>query len=999
MSDPLVDALRGRELAVVLTIAGVTDRYFCGPAPDVTAIPGTVGLDYRDVCALLSLGPESATVDDIRSKVSQAPVTIRLAARDAPVSAATRTAATHSIDPVSTLRRIGPRGAEATKIAATVPHEAGPTDVDVVDDVSSWSGLVHCGLEALQPTATIGTQLQGCARGVAYSRISRHLYQPTRGAQPTVTREVTFWRGRPAIVQAAPVVDGVRVGPYVEIWRGVLDREPELSGDGMTLAVKVAAMSAAMRQRLSAGATSTKLLRGWHYFAPGRASDIRVRQVWPVGAAYRDFPSIVATVNVPMTFEGFSAHVAQSDVTLPAGHPRSGAILLGGTRYEVTARLPGPLELDVDPDAPLGQFSLRNPELSEDARLSLIDDSGPQVVRWPERLLVAIAGADAGLAAYNLATHRLDRWTVDTTQGDAGRWASVSLTQGAASWEFRAGLVEEPQPGSELTLRWVPSPSDICVGLDYRGPDDAAHIIDIEAGSIAIRNDLLSGEATLGALAALPCRGPALAWYQSAEPYILVEDDIWSAGGPMSVRLAGGDDLNFSTGAFDVEISGSAVVLDPDTGDPIGYALTVSAVSSPDLYALDHGTPVTVTPQARSYGTPPTELLLRLMESGVGNGTNGLFDVFPYGANLDQADIFEPSFFTFPIPSALEGSTFDVDSTQTVEDSLGDVLTLLGGAVVQRYLDGRQKLALVSLSPASDAAPVMSIADADILADGQVTSAVDGQVVRAYKVSTNYDGAGKPTRITTFVDSDAVDAAGGDGGEQLSLDMRGIDVDGGPLEAVAALLPVIQHLRRRVGVPRVRYQLAVSVDHPGALEVAVGDAVTLTSSSAVRIDGTLGLVAEPCRVMGLERDWSGGRLALTLQSTGLRPSGWVPSLEVLSVVSPTEVQTAGNVYTSSIDPGTGETQTDLGRTSLDYFAPGDRVRCVPAGDWGAGVEVDIVSIVGDVVELSAAHGLTAGDALDHASYDDATPATRRYAYLSDAAHTLGAAGDRGRDVG
>jgi len=997
MSDPLVDALRGRELAVVLVISGVTDRYYCGPAPDVEPIPGTTGLDNRDVCALLSLGAESATVDDIRSKVSQAPVTVRLAARDAPVSAATRTAATHSIDPVSTLRRIGPRGATGTKLAGTVPHEAGPTDVDVVDDVSAWSGLVHCGLEAMQPTATIGTQLQGCARGVADTRIARHLYQPTRGAQPTVTRDVTYWRGRPAIVRAAPVVDGVRVGAYVEIWRGVLDREPELSGDGMTLTVKIAAMSAAMRQRLSAGATSTKLLRGWHYFTPGRASDVRIRQVWPVGAAYRGVADVVA-VDAQLTSDTYDAHVAQSDITLPAGHPRSGAVLLSGTRYETTARLPG-LELDLDPNPPVGSYRLRNPELAEDARLSLIDDSGPQVVAWPERLLVAIAGADPTLAAYNLATHRLDRWIVNTTQGDAGRWASVSMAQGVQGWEFRAGLVEEPQADSELTLRWVPSPADICVGLDYRGPDDAAHFIDLEAGSVAIRNERITGEATLGALTALPCRGPALAWYQSAEPYILVEEDIWSAGGPMSVRISGGDDLNYSTGSFDIEISGSSVVLDPDTGDPIGYALAVSAVSDPSLYALDHGTPVTVTPQARSYGTPPTELLLRLMESGVGNGVNGVWDVYPYGANLDQSDIFEPSFFTFAIPSALEGATFDIDSTQTVEDSLGDVLTLLGGAVVQRYLDGRQKLALVSLSPASDAAPVMVVQDADILADGQVTSAVDGQVVRGYKISTNYDGSGKPTRVTTFIDSDAVDAAGGDGGEQLALDMRGINVDGGPLEAVAALLPVIQHMRRRVGVPRVRYQLAISIDHPNALEVAVGDAVTLTSSSAVRIDGTLGLVSEPCRVMGLERDWSGGRLGLTLQSTGLRPAGWVPSLEVLSVVSPVKVQVEPNAYTSTIDPATGETQTDLARTSLNYFSAGDRVRCIPAGDWGAGVERDIVGIVGDVVELSAAHGLVAGDALDHASYDDATSTTRRYAYLSDAAHTLGAANERGKDVG
>jgi hypothetical protein len=293
----------------------------------------------------------------------------------------------------------------------------------------------------------------------------------------------------------------------------------------------------------------------------------------------------------------------------------------------------------------------------------------------------------------------------------------------------------------------------------------------------------------------------------------------------------------------------------------------------------------------------------------------------------------------------------------------------------------------------------MVITDADILADGQCVSTVDGRVVRSYRIESDHDAAGEPGRVTTYVDSDAVDATGGDAGEQMTLDLRHIRLDGGGADAAVLLLPVIQHLRRRAGVPRVRYQVAVSADHVGALEVGVGDTVTLTCSSAVGIDGTLGLTSEPCRVLGVERDWLGNRVQLTLGAAGLRPSGWAPSLRVASVSSPTVVVVSANQYTSAVCPRTGEAQTDIGRTSLAYFAVGDKVRCIPAGAWASGGEVTITVIAGNTVTFGAAHGLAAGDDIDHADYDDASAAARVYAYLSDAAHTLGTAAARGRDVG
>lgn len=987
---PALDILRGRQLAVVVTVAGLTDRYFSGPAPDVDAVPGTGGaLTYRDINALLDVGAESSSIDEVECTVTQAPVVVRLAARDAPISAATVTGSTYSADPVRALRRIGPAGATLrTTIAATVPHELGPTDIDTTDDVSAWpAGLYHVGLETVFAAATVGAQLQTCTRGAAHTRIARHLYQPTRGYQPSITSEPTFWRGRRALIHAAPVVDGRRVGAYAEIWRGVLDREPELSSDGMTLTLRIAPLSALMRQRFASGAVSTTLVRGWHYFTPRVGAELHLDQIWERGAAlsaeYQEIGGNAHTTQ-PARF----AHERLFDVSLPAGHPRAGDVELYNHATRQMHRVIGYLgndTLDVQPVAaafPVGSDGdLTSPRIEEACTLSLVDPAGsPEIVRWPDRALEVIGGTLPAAATWNATWHACDRWRVATTQGQLGRWASVELSQDGAGWLWRAGLVQPGPVGSSLGLRWVPSSSRVCVGVDYRAPDDARAFVDIEAQSVAIRREAVD-DSTSAARARLACRGPALAWFHSVEPALLVVDDVFAGGGPQVMRIGGGE-VNFSTGEFDVTVSASAPALDPDTGALIGYLLTVdSAQGGGDLYALDHGEPVTVTPRARSLGVSPTTLLLRLLESGVGTGTNGAHDVLAYGANLDASDIAEGAFLSFAVPDALQGSDFDIDPKKSVDETLRDVLTLLGGAVVQRWVDGRQRLTLTSLAPAHDAEAVMTIGDADLLTDGQCASSIDGRVVRAYRLESDHDAAGVAQRITTYVDSDAVDAAGGDAGEQLALDLRGIKFDGDPADVAVAILPIVQHLRRRAGAPRVRYQVAVSVDHPGALEVGLGDVVTLTCASAIGIDGSIGITAQACRVLGVERDWLQGRVALTLASAGMRASGWSPSLRVLQVFTPLVVSVEANTYTATVEPRTGETQADLGRTSLDYFAVGDSVRCVPAGDYAAAVQRTITIKAGTFLTFDAPHGLAIGDDIDHASWGAASTAARAWAYL------------------
>lgn len=1016
MSVAALDILRDRQLAIVVTVAGLTDRYYSGPNPTSQNIPGTSSaLTYRDLEAVLSIGPESASVDEVDATVEQSPVTVRLLARGAALSPLHATTSARTADPVATLRRIGPRGtseARRSTLAATLISEAGPSVMTCTTDISAWTGLVHCGLEAMHITgaATGSVNDLDVARGVAYSRLARHIRQPSRGYQPLVTRDVVSWRGRVAIIQAAPVVGGVLAGAYAEIWRGVLDREPALSSDGMTVELRIAPMTALLRQRLSAGATSTTLVRGWHHFVPEQGSRVALDQIWERGAAFQSRYTVRAGVDASVTADAYRAHERLMDITLDSDHPRAGQIECdtGGatTTHAVTARAIvvniGQLTTDPAPPAPVGltEGLVTSPRVEEPCVLDLVDPTGTgELVRWPERAIQVIAGTYAAAVAWNDTEHNCDRWRVSTTQGRLGRWARVELAEDGAGWLFRAGLIIGGAARRSLSLRWSPG-LEVCVGVDYRAPDDARKLYDFQSQSVAIRREEIDDDADLRAMARIRCRGPANAWYQGSERHVLVADDVYSgAGQPQMMRLAGGDETNDPRGYVDVMVTASTAVNDPDTGDPVGYRLTVSWVDDDRRYILDRGTPITCTPQARSQGVDPGILMLRLLQSGGGGQVHGSHDVLPYGAGLDSADMTEDSFSALPMPEPLRGVSADVSSSATLAEVMGGMLTLIGAAVVQRWSDGRQRLVCTPIGPGPTADAVMTITDADILDDGQCASTVDGRVVRSYRIESDHDGAGEPQRVTTYVDSDAVDATGGDAGEQMTLDLRHLRLDGGGADAAVTLLPVLQHLRRRAGVPRARYELAVSADQAGALEVSIGDTVTLTCAYAVATDGTIGLTAEPCRVLGLERDWLGGRLRLTLGASGLRPSGWAPSLRVLTIVSPTVVTVDNDAYTGAVDPRTGDAQTDLGRTSLAYFAVGARVRCIPAGAWASGGELTISTIVGVTVTLSGAHGLSVGDDIDHADYDDSSTAAKAYAYMSDAAGTLGAAGVRGYDVG
>lgn len=1013
-----LDDLRGRQLALLVQVAGVTDRYYSGPAPEVDTIEGTLSgaysRSYRDVEAVLDMGPEGGSIDDITGMSSQQPVTVKLLAQGARLSAATVTGNAWTVDPVNTFRRIGPAGATTkTRITATVPHELGPTDVDVVDSAGFVAGdFVHIGLEAMQVQSVSGNTLQNCIRVIGQTRRYRHTYDPTRGWQPYATEQPIFWRGRVAIVRAAPVVGGQRVGSYREIWRGVLDREAELSPDGLTLTLRIAPMTAAMRQRLASGATSGRLVRGWHHFVPradgADGCQVSCEQTWEAGSALNTPYKLHDANTIETDGPAYLDHNNLFDITLPDGHPRRGNLRLSNGQnsvlvHEVTARSltgGGKAHFDVTPNAlalvGVNQGACLNALATEPLTLSLVDPTGAgEVVRWPDRLLSVVSGADLTQRAWNLARWQCETWAPITTQGVEGRWANVRLwSSGDGVDEVRIALQAQGND-NPLRVRFGRdrgNENSLCLGWDWRATDaglwpaNKLRTVDVSALDAAADTNNFA------------VRGTALAWAQVGDSRLLVDTDTFAGGSPQWMHLTGGDDYGRTADIYAL-VSASSIALDPDTGAQVGYSLTVGEWSpARDAFIIDRGTQVEVRPIARFFQETPSRAAVVLLVSAVGAQTETALDYLPVGAGLAASDVLASSFEAFPVPEVLADYNARIDPSKTVEENMSDVLTLLGASVVQKYALGRQYVALAPLTSADSAEATVIIAADDLLADGQVTSAVDGKVVRAYRLSSDYNEADEPQRVTTYIDADAISASGGDSGSQLDIDLRGIVLEGGAGDGAINLLPFVQHLRKRVGLPRVRYQCSISLDTIGANELALGDVVTLTSSSAIAIDGTIGVSQQPCRVMGYERDWLKNRLNLTLSCTGARPSGYVPSLRVTSIVSPTVVTVAVNQYTGTTDPRTGEAQTDIASVDRVYFAPGDAVRCVAAGAWSSATSRAIVSIAGQTVTLDGAHGLAIGDDIEHARFALVDDRVQKFAYLGRTDGTIEGT-DPARDIG
>lgn len=1014
------EAIKDRPLAWCLVLSGLTDRYYSRVAPgdDLDGgVPLSTSTTYRDVEALVSVGPIRGSIDETGAVAKQAPVEVVLRAREA--SYAGRAPGDVMVDPVSTLRRITPRGStRRTRLAASLPHSLAVTDVEVDEDVSGWDlpGLIYIGQEALWADGAAGDGTDGnpyrftdCTRAVARTQVQAHVRDAARGLHPFITAQPVTWKGRRAAIYVSAVgPDGLALG-WKQYWRGLLDQDPEVSPDALYVSVRVAPLTSVLGWRLQAGGASemrTTFVRGWHYLGPDAACEVDISLHAPVGSIIKSQVQAAGGGNLEVyDLDGYASIAAATDVTLPDGHPRRTLLRNLANVEDYPTGFTAPDTVEVDGAGPLAAATyLISTPATESTPLRLINEApggAHELVRWWERVQNVCNFGTAWQPDWHPES---DAWGASLIDTDTGRWARVLIAPMAQGWLLR-GLLNWEAQNPPLEVHAVPLEMvrGCWLGICLAPPDALPAIRGGEvAAAINPPSPLLTirrSSSADGVWDQTPIIGVPDVWYQPGEHYLgPVADDIYTGTGGATqwVRITGQD--------TDVEIAiKSSTLVQDSEGADVGYVLEVDRAvdggrgRGGPVLQLAGDAPLVVTPVLRADGVTAVEFLLSLLLSGTGAGTNDAdYDVLPFGANLGAAEVNVESFEALALPDVLAAQTWRADPTKTITEQMRAILMLAGAQVVQRWSQewNSWQIALVPLGVANGSDAVAAIEDGDIRVDGRPRLSADGRVVRVYALRVNHPVRdGEPDEVT-FVDADAIAEQGGDAGETLELDLVGVRIEGGAGDILQALVPSLTGIRGRLGYTRARWSIAVDSDVEALLTIGEGDIVRLTADDALDIDGTIGTTGRACQVLAVTRDLNRRRLDLDLVPRPGEAAGYVPAMQVQSVTDADTVVVKANKYTAARHPVTQAAQTDA-----QYFPAGTPVVCVPAGDWASRTATTILTRVGNTITTAAAHGLSAGDTIRYDAYDAVghTDETRGYAFVADGAETLD--GDPARIIG
>ncbi len=979
------DPMDRRRLAFAVSITGLPWRFCSHVCPGSTLDAGLlwiVGAEFSrqtDVLAVLSVGPREAHIDDLHAVAEQEPVEVRIQTRDA------RTAAGALVHPVHALGRIGgPESAErAVRLAATLPHAetgAGPVDIQVSASCAAWTlpGPVHIGQEVIWATAaeTVGAvhRLTGCYRAADGWSSQEHVVSPRHYEEPWVTSEVTTWRGRWAQIWCAALSGSGDAMEWVPYWQGVLASAPVIRGDVIT--IHVAPYTAVMSYHIGVGsaARTAQTVAGWHRVVAGVCDLIVAREhqhvsIWwdgdsLIGAQSADGDTWLewdavdwATVEaiyseaLPLTdwWVGGGYHQRPSGIDAP-----NRRLLFGwraGDNLPATVLAHSPVQI--------GMTHLRH----DPAHLALWRGHAlDEVVPWPGRLEDAWNEPTAGQTGPSCfadptglgGTGRMIRARLAASDGGVSARV-VDLSVGTAivgAWE--AGLQLD---SDELRSCW-----DGIVG-------DVAQTADAGAGWRQIGAVVSSRSELSDAAQLLPLGGVPVWWLGRGELWVGPLDAEVYSGGSQRVHFTGGD---LPGAGVDVWVIGSEVVALPD--GTTGYFLLLDPTHGmcPAIHVMPGQAPLTAQVVASSV-TDPGIYLMRLLESGIGDGANGVGDALPIGANLPAFVINESAMLALGCPPPLQAQTYTAVRGKTIADQMEGILLACGAHVVQVYDEavGGWRISVIHLGPVSGLESAQTISDADMITShgdpAPVETMVDGRTVRSYTLRVNHLSSSGPVDIAVECSRERNDS-GSDDGTPMELDLPGVVVTGGVGTLAQAAIDIVADARANASTPRVRWRFRLSATRAGAAGRAIGDTVTVTSSHAIPIRPTETVAGVPCRVVGIAMDPESDVMELEVRPYAGRSGGWGPSARVVSV------------------PTANRAVVEDGYEA--WFAAGDRIDCIPRGDWSGRVSRTVQSIDTGThsIVTTAAHGLAAGDTVrlnDYSVAVSARSALAGYAWLAD----------------
>lgn len=1003
-----LDYIDRRRVAWCIVIQGMPVRLYGGADP--SALTAGMLRDYTDtvvqtptdIDCVLDVGAYEARLDDRAGIADETPIHVTVLARDARTSAGVR------VQPYHYLMRVGgPDAADRrVRLAVTLPHAepgAGPAVVAIAESAAAWDlpGPVHIGHETIWADGYLDAlgvhMLTDCTRGADGWTTQQHTVDEMVNERPRVTSHVTAWRGRICEIWCSAILESGVAAGWVRYWTGVLDGPPEHRDE--TISLRVASLAAVAEYRLGVGSSARvcTAVPGAHLLTPGVADVVGAGIRWDC-TEWRPFRAVLPDPGVDDVRIDADSAVVFDAMGLGAGDYLSirsvdaavfgnGGDLIeeaivswatpvltfgGGSALAAEAKA----QIAVSPMLyPAGWFGLPS-QYDESFAMRLTDPDGAaeQVVAWPDHLSTVLNG-DTGYQDGPIGS-----WADPEASGGEGRIGRMAIRVGDGAAIIAHAIDEASKNGGPRGRLRIRAGADYCtVGF----PPTERALADARAfrvadwrieGADGIRRIELDADIRTAAGRADPVEIPLpplpVWYYQSGEQYIGPFDrDIYTGGGAeqlIEVRTARGTHRVWVDAVYDAPHPVDGVTVYWYQVVERHRQTTFSFLCLPEDDLPTAG----VVPGA--VDAHPGEYLFQLLNSGVGNTDNGSGDVMPLGANLPIAILDTNAFTSMASPENLRGQDYVMQRGSTIREQCEGLLIASGYQLANvRMGSGGWVLSLVSMAPPTDLDSALDITDDDLLLTSgpPVKVSVDGRTVRSVVVRINHEGD-EATEIPVSLGMERSDA-GGDAGQPLTLDLPGVVVASVGSQAQAAA-EIVADLRTRVGVPRVRWSFSIRADAPGALELALGSVVTLTSEHVYGIVPTDDVVAVPCRVLGIRRDLPENRLDLEVRPYPALAGGWAPAALVTVVNNASKVTVGASVYSQGTD--------------ADLFAAGDVVSCVPRGNWSGRTVRTIVDVTGSVITLSGAHGLAVGDTIRHDDYAPAIaarPELASYAFLAD----------------
>ncbi|PHR17618.1 MAG: hypothetical protein COA38_20350 [Fluviicola sp.] len=926
---------------------------------------------------------------------------------------------------------VGRSGSPLVATLALTVDQVGAGFVTVNEDISAWpaTGELWIGRECITYSArTVAAPFRftiavPSSRGWWGSEQRKHVASAIEGWAPRVYSQCVTWQSRKARVLVTSLrPDGTQAAGWVEYISGRIVSNPEVSEDGLSIAINIIPHTDALSINVGGGVSRTGLQQGVHTF-DGKSGDQYLCSVgWDVGEAFDEEATFNAGAGIDLPIR-YKSHEDTFDISSDPDKGRTGKLVeesSGSSFYVLTPSaagyLGGPLgqaagdkivlTAAAAPFVSIGERWLNAAAWDELIGSPLTTPGAAEVVGWPD---VAISRMSVALSP---GTH-LDVGPVD------GQFADVAFNpndNGAASITFLFNTNAKNAGTVQLTV-WSESPLIMYYGVSGFDPDDNKRIWDLEGGEherfgqSLIRSALAtdSNGADFHALvpkATLPIRGYPDAYYQKGESFIHVQDDLFASTSAVLVRWT---EWNGDEHLQSVRITGS----EPASNVTVGAVGTLLKVDTElDRRNKSFGdwpgqARCTIEEDVSWSSETPGTILLNVLMSGDGDSFNSGFDVFASGANLTAEEVDVDSFLRYPYPDGLAQlltlslNTFD---SITIRDFIEPILRSIGAALVVRVervpttgaggvLRRRLALEVATSEYAPDA--LGTILNGDWVGAERPSTTDDNRIVNMLRLQMDYSS--EDSEFDLIVNMSDRDSIGEYGPAPVDeLDLRGIRMpQSSPADQVALLLPFTASRFSAVGAPR--RVISGTISWADSVILNAGAVVIVDAVEVFDYDGDRGVAAVPMRIISIRPDGVHQKAQVKLTWHDATTSGWAPVLKVVAVGGAAIYTVKANEYTESDDPVTGLTLADI-----DFWNVGDSIRACPLGDFGNSTGgLTVLTIVGNIITLSApaAPALVVGDTLRPDGFGVAatTVAQKLFAFLADDAATLGATPDPAKE--